>query len=160
MKSATIFLIILGLCISAIGGVFTFLMWKSYERAVDQRTWPQVEAVILASEMEQWRHDEFSPQEYRFNVLYGYEWEGEAKTSERFGVRGNPSYNKSPKIEKKLEEFPAGAKVMAYVNPEDPDYAILQPDSKAAGYSIWFPMLFFFGGLVIAGRAVVKFWKG
>lgn len=156
MKAATIFLVILGVCTSSIGGLFTFLMWKSYERAVDQRAWPQVEAMILSSEMEGWQHDEFSPREYRLNLLYGYEWEGEAKTSERFSVRGNPSYNKRKKIESMVENFPVGRTVMAYVNPEDTDFTILKPDSKAPGYSIWFPMLFLFGGLVMAVRAVIK----
>ncbi|WP_411827086.1 DUF3592 domain-containing protein [Luteolibacter sp. AS25] len=156
MKFATIFLILLGLCISAIGGLFTVLMWKSYERAVDQRGWPQVEAVVLSSEMEEWQHDEFSPKEYRLNLLYGYEWEGEAKTSERLSVRGNPSYNKSGKVQGMLKEYPTGGRVMAYVNPGDPNFAILMVDSKAAGYSIWFPMLFLLGGLVIAVSAIVK----
>ena len=63
MKAATIFLVSLGLCISAAGGIFAFLMWQSYERAVDQNGWPQVEAVVLSSEVEEWLHDEFSPRE-------------------------------------------------------------------------------------------------
>lgn len=156
MKGSTIFLVLLGLCVSAIGGLFTVLMWKSYVRAVDQRGWPQVEAVILSSEVEEWKHDEFSPQEYRFNVLYGYEWDGEAKTADRVTARGNPSYNKRAKPSDMLEQWPAGTKTTIFVNPEDPDFTILKPDSKAAGYSIWFPMLFVIGGLGITVRAAVK----
>jgi hypothetical protein len=43
---------------------------------------------------------------------------------------------------------------MVYVNPADVNFAMLKPDSKAAGYSIWFPMLFVIGGLGIALRAI------
>ena len=156
MKGSTVFLILLGLVIAAIGGLFTFLMWKSYGRAVEQRSWPQVDALILSSEVEEWKHDEFSPMEYRLKILYGYEWDGEAKTGERYDFRGNANYNKRDKIEAMVEKLPAGTKTKAYVNPEDPDFAMLKPDSKAAGYSIWFPMLFVVGGLGVAIRAVVK----
>jgi hypothetical protein len=45
---------------------------------------------------------------------------------------------------------------MAFVNPAEPDFAVLKPDTKATGYSIWFPLLFVVGGLGIAGRAIVK----
>ena len=156
MKAATIFLVSLGLCISAAGGIFTFLMWQSYERAVDQNGWPQVEAVVLSSEVEEWLHDEFSPREYRLKILYGYEWEEEAKTGERYGFRGNPYYNKRNKVAALVEDFPTGKKIRIFINPENPDFTIIKPDSKAPGYSIWFPLLFVVGGLGISGRAI---WK-
>lgn len=156
MKSSTIFLVLLGLSVSAIGGLFTVLMWNSYARAVDQRSWPQEEALILSSEVEEWKHDEFSPQEYRFTVLYGYESDGVAKTGDRVTARGNPSYNKRKKPQEMLEKWPVGTKASVYVNPADPDFTILQPDSKAAGYSIWFPLLFVVGGLGISVRALLK----
>ena len=156
MKGSTIFLVFLGLSVSAIGGLFTALMWNSYSRAVEQRSWPQVEAMILSSEVEDWKHDEFSPTEYRFNVLYGYETEGEAKTGDRVTARGNPSYNKRQKPDRMHEEWPVGTKTKIYMNPDDPDFTILKPDSKAAGYSIWFPMLFVVGGLGISVQALLK----
>jgi hypothetical protein len=39
------------------------------------------------------------------------------------------------------------------VNPHDPDFAVLKPDSLAPGYSIWFPALFVIGGLGMTVRA-------
>ena len=156
MNASTVFLISLGLVIASVGGLFTFLMWKSYERAVEQRGWPQVDAMVLSSEVEEWQHDEFSPKEYRVKILYGYEWEGERKTGERYGFRGNPNYNKRNKVEGIVGNFPAGETTKVFVNPEDPDFTILKPDSKAAGYSIWFPMLFVVGGLGISVRALTS----
>lgn len=156
MKASTVFLVLLGLTVAAIGGLFTVLMWKSYARAVDQRSWPQAEAIILSSEVEEWLHDEFSPKEYRLKLLYGYEWKGEAKTGERYDFRGNASYNKREKSDGIVKSLPAGARTIVYVNPSDPDFTMLKPDSKAAGYSIWFPMLFVVGGLGIAYKAVRK----
>lgn len=160
MKASTVFLVMLGIVIAAVGALFTALMWKSYERAAEQRDWPQVDAVVLESEMEEWQHDEFSPKEYRMKILYGYEWEGERKTGDRFGFRGNPKYNKRNKVEDLVESFPEGERISIYVNPEDPNFTIIKPDSKAAGYSIWFPLLFVVGGLGIAVKAVARAMRG
>ena len=49
---------------------------------------------------------------------------------------------------------------MVYVNPADVNFTMLKPDSKAAGYSIWFPMLFVIGGLGIAIRAIRSELRG
>lgn len=154
MKGSTVFLVMLGLVIAVVGGLFVWLMGMSYMRAVEQRDWPQVEGVVLSSEIEEYKHDEFSPMEYRMNILYGYEWQGVRKTGERYGFRGNPKYNKRNKIAGMVEAFPSGKKITVYVNPADKNFTILKPDSKAAGYSIWFPMLFVIGGLGIAVRAI------
>lgn len=154
MKSSTVFLVLFGLVIALIGGFFTAWMWDSFQRASAMHDWPQVEAVILSSEIDERRHDEFSAKEYQVKLLYGYEWLGEAKTAERLTARGNPWSKELARPEKELEKFPAGTKTMAYVNPADPDFAVLKPDSKAAGYSIWFPLLFVAGGLGITVRAL------
>jgi Protein of unknown function (DUF3592) len=154
MKGSTVFLVMLGLVIAGVGGLFTWLMGMSYMRAVEQRDWPQVEGVVLSSEIEEYKHDEFSPMEYRMKILYGYEWKGERKTGDRYGVRGNPKYNKQDKIAELVETYPVGKKIRVYVNPADANFTMLKPDSKAAGYSIWFPMLFVIGGLGIALRAI------
>lgn len=155
MKSSTVFLVLFGLVTALIGGLFTALMWDSYQRASAMHSWPQTEAVILSSGIGERRHDEFSAKEYRVKLLYGYEWQGEAKTGELLTARGNPWSKELARPDRELEKFPAGMKTIAYVNPADPDFAVLKPDSKAAGYSIWFPLLFVAGGLGIVVRALL-----
>lgn len=154
MKGSTVFLVLLGLAVAAIGALFAALMWNSYQKAVDQRSWPKVEAVVLSSEVKETQHDEFSPREYQLEILYGYEWKSERLTSERYGVRGNPKYKDRARIESLVKTLPEGMRTHAFVSPEDPSFAILKPDSKAAGYSIWFPLLFVVGGLGIVFRAL------
>lgn len=156
MKASTVFLVLFGLITVGIGGLFTALMWDSYQRASAMHAWPQTQALILSSEIEERKHDEYSAKEYRVKLLYGYEWKGEAKTGERIVARGNPWAKERARAERQLEKFPEGMKTMAFVNPAQPDFAVLKPDTKAAGYSIWFPLLFVVGGLGIAGRAIVK----
>ena len=147
---------ILGFAVAGIGAVFTALMWDSFQRASAMHAWPQAEAVILSSEIEERKHDEYSAKEYRVKLLYGYEWKGEAKTGERIVARGNPWAKERARAERQLEMFPEGMKTMTFVNPAHPDFAVLKPDTKAAGYSIWFPLLFVVGGLGISVRAILR----
>jgi hypothetical protein len=156
MKASSVFLVIFGLVIAGIGALFTALMWDSYQRASAMHAWPQVEAVMLSSEIEERMHDEYSAKEYRVKLLYGYEWKGEAMTGELIVARGNPWAKERARAERQLEDFPEGMKTMAFVNPEKPEIAVLKPDSKAAGYSIWFPLLFVVGGMGISVRAIFR----
>jgi hypothetical protein len=113
-----------------------------------------VQGVVISSEIGEYRYNEFSSKEYSLIIRYGYDWKGDRKTGERYGFRGNPKYNKRNKIEDLMSDYPVGEKVTVYVNPADENFTMLKPDSKAAGYSIWFPMLFVVGGLGIALRAI------
>jgi hypothetical protein len=154
MKSSCVFLVIFGLVTAGIGGLFTALMWDSYQRASAMHAWPQAEAVILSAEVEERQHDEFSAKEYRLKLLYGYEWKGEGMSGELLTARGNPWSKDLARIKRELDKFPVGMNTRAFVNPAEPDYAVLKPDSKAAGYSIWFPLLFVAGGLGITFKAI------
>jgi hypothetical protein len=48
------------------------------------------------------------------------------------------------------------SKVEAYVNPDDPTEALLEHETKAPGYSIWFPAWFLVGGLMVFFRALLN----
>jgi hypothetical protein len=62
-KAGRWFLVFTGMALVLIGGVFVWLMARSFLRAQEMRTWPEVECVILVSELEERRHDEPSPSE-------------------------------------------------------------------------------------------------
>ncbi len=147
------FLGLLGFTVTAIGAVFFYLMLHSYLRAAEQRDWPQVEGIILESELEEFQENDFSGLEFRPQILYGYEYLGQRKTGERLSLRGTPSYNKRNKVEAIVADFSAGKHVPIYIDPSEEDFAVLELDSKAAGYSIWFPGLFILGGIGIFVRA-------
>lgn len=152
-RAGRIFLVLLGLCLALIGGIFVWLMGRSFLRAYEMRSWPEVPCVILSSEMDERRNDPNSPLEYRQNLSFGYTWDGVARTGDRITLRGNPWSSKPNLVEKRAAEWPVGKKTVCRVNPQNPDFAVLKPDSLAPGYSIWFPTLFVVAGLVIAVRA-------
>lgn len=149
------YLAFLGLSLALIGGVFVWLMARSYLRAREMRSWPEVACVILTSELEERRHDTNSPLEFRHDLSFGYQWQDQPRTGDHLTLRGNPWSSKRKLMESRLKEYPVGATTTCRVDPENPDFAVLKPDSLAPGYSIWFPALFVIGGLGIAVRAVV-----
>ena len=146
----------LGLSLVFIGSLFVWLLGRSYLRAKEMRSWPQVECVILSSEIQERIHDPQSPREYRQDVVFGYQWQGEARSSDRISLRGSPWTSKRNLMEKRAAEYPVGMKTTCWISPQDPDFAVLKPDSLAPGYSIWFPGLFVAGGLGIVFRSLVS----
>lgn len=154
-RGGRLFLAAIGLSVAMLGALFIWLMARSYLRAREMRAWPEVPCVILDSEIEQRIHDPQSLPEYRLDVSFGYEWQGQPRTGDHLSLRGNPWSSKREVAQKRLAEFPAGTSTTCRVDPANPDFAVLKPDSLAPGYSIWFPALFVIGGLGIAARALL-----
>lgn len=144
----------IGLSVALAGGLFTALLWRSFAHAREMAHWPEVECRILRSEVGERSIDPNAPVEYHFEVLYGFRWQEKHHTSERYDSRGGAWSGDRERIEKLIEKYPVGSSAICRVNPAQPEAAVLKPDSKAAGYSIWFPMLFVIGGLGIAIGAV------
>ncbi len=147
------FLAILGLLVALLGGLFIWLMARSFLRAREMRAWPEVACVIIISELEERRHDENSPAEFRLDLSFGYEWQGVPHTGDHLTLRGSPWSSKRERADERAAEFPVGKKTTCWVDPANPEFAVLKPDSLAPGYSIWFPALFVVGGLGITFRA-------
>lgn len=148
------YLACLGLSLVLVGGVFVWLLGRSYLRAREMRQWPEVACVILSSELVERRHDVNSPLEFRHDLSFGYEWQGQARTGDHLTLRGNPWSSKRKMMEGRIKEFPVGKTTTCRVDPTNADFAVLKPDSLAPGYSIWFPGLFVIGGLGIVLRAI------
>jgi hypothetical protein len=144
----------IGLATALLGALFFGLMLRSFLRAGEMRKWPEVPCVILVSEIEQRRHDPHSPVEARHVVSFGYEWEGQPRTSGRLSLRGSPWSSKAGVTERRVAAYPVGMRTTCWVKPDEPDFAVLQLDSLAPGYSIWFPALFVIGGLGIVVRSL------
>lgn len=151
-------LVATGLFTALIGLLFVWLMARSYVRAREMRAWPEVKCVILGNTIEERVHDPQSPREFRVDVEFGYEWQGVPRAGDHLTLRGNPWTSKRELAEKRAAEYPPGKTTTCRVNPRDPDFAVLKPDSLAPGYSIWFPALFVIGGLGMALRAALR-WQ-
>lgn len=141
-----IFLCSIGLSLILAGGVFEWLLVRSYQHAKESRSWPQVEALVLHSEIDE-RLFTGSPREYRLNLLYGYSFEGGEESSNQYSPRGSKWTKDESSVEKLRDTYPVGSTHPVWVNPAAPEIAILKHDTKAAGYTLWFTALFIIGGL-------------
>lgn len=143
----------LGLCV--IAGTFLWLMGRSYLRAREMTQWPQVPCLILRSEVAEHRLGGTVPPQYKFSVLYRYEFNGQDYECDRFALRGSMPRSEPSAAEELVQQYPLGSRQQCWVNPQQPQMALLQLDSRAAGYSLWFPGLFFIGGLGM----IIGAWK-
>lgn len=147
---------VIGLLLALSGGVFTWLLGASFGRAREMDQWQQTECVILESEFRERQIGQAVPTEYRFGLLFGYEFEGEPYSSETYDLRGNAWVKDRVRIQILLQTFQAGSKQTCWVNPEKPEQAVLKKETKAPGYSIWFPILFVVGGLGVIVKAALS----
>ena len=157
-NAGNIYLIFLGFLLFLMGAGFMAIMWVGYQRASLSRVWTETPCVILRSSI---RTEERTLEriEYQWDGEYAYTFNGSDYRTTKFGVRSNKWSSQRDRIEEIVEQFPAGEARVCYVNPDDPNIAILKHDSKAAGYNVWFPGLFAIGGLGMMVGAVRKWNK-
>ncbi|MFC4993944.1 DUF3592 domain-containing protein [Rubritalea tangerina] len=124
---------------------------------MDTRKWVETPCLVVQSEVEKRSAKHIAP-EYRWLVTYTYQYEGKHYTSALFKPideeRGQRWGKSIEKVKKRIEEYPIDLQTTCYVNPDEPELAVLEHDTKAAGYSIWFPALFSIGGIGMMVGAV------
>lgn len=142
-----LYLALIGLSLAVLGAVFVGILWRGYVRAAETREWSTVPAVIVISEVKERQLGVNIPTEYTHKLSYEYVVDGKSYLGERSKRRENPFYKEKAKIEAEVEKWALGSEVNSYVNPDDANESVLAHDTKAPGYSIWFPALFFVGGM-------------
>jgi len=152
-NAGSYYLAAIGLAVALVGAVFVYLLWNSYSRALATREWNETDCLIIKSKIVE-RSQQHVTTEYSWDVEYLYDFEGESYSGNLYTLRGSKwnSYQKSAFA--LMKQYPLDDKAVCFVNPAVPSEAILKHDSKAAGYSIWFPMLFVVGGLGITVSAL------
>jgi len=151
-----LYLAFIGLALAVLGGAFVLILGRGYLRAKETRGWEKVPAVVVVSQIGERRLGRDVPVEFTHELVYEYELDGKIYRHDRLMRRENPYFKEEGKIAPEVERLKVGSRVQAYVNPENPGVAVLEHDTRAAGYSIWFPGLFLVGGLGVFGRALFK----
>lgn len=143
----------MGLFLAAAGVLFSAVLWRSYQRAMETRAWVETPCRIVSSIVLSDHPTPHSPLAYRLGLQYAYEFKG----TPHLGTKVRRVEGQTPhkdKIEALAVEYPSGRETLCFVNPAEPAEAILQHATKAALYSIWFPLLFVLGGGMMAWRAL------
>ena len=145
-QSGRLWLCTMGLFLIVAGSFFAWRMWLSYEKAQTTRLWPQVSCRIVSSRIVSERPTPHSDPAHRVEVRYEYELNGGKHISTRIRqVEAAPTLHFDDAVQKQ-QLYPTGSRQTCWVNPAAPDEAVLQHGSRAALYSIWFPLLFVLGG--------------
>ena len=154
-RSGSRWLLGMGLVLAVAGGVFTWVLWTSYQRAEVTRRWPEVPARVLSSQVGREQATPNSPTKFLVQVRYEYQWQGQRYESGRFRRVDGPMSDEDKALQIR-ETYTPGAQITCWVNPQEPAFAILKHETRAGLYSIWFPLLFVAGGLKMAWDAVRK----
>jgi hypothetical protein len=113
----------LGLII-LIGMGSAFSLWETLR----SRSWIETPCTIKLSQM-----DRKTSGKMYWNVVYAYKFEGQEYSSKRFEILEFDSAHWSP-IADLVDQFPPGRASVCYVNPSDPETAIL---SKRVRRFVW-----------------------
>ncbi|MEM9481769.1 MAG: DUF3592 domain-containing protein [Verrucomicrobiota bacterium] len=140
---------VLGLFVAAIGLVFCIALFNGWLRAEETRKWVLADAIITHSELREGQFSPTSPQTFSYHIEYTYVVDGKGYQSEQV-KRVNKKSSHRHRIEKYVERYPVGKATEAFVNPNDPTKSVLEHDTRAVLYTIWFPGLFVVAGLGIA----------
>ena len=144
--SGRLWLASMGLFIAAAGLVFMWVLWTAWQRSEETRRWLPLPCQIISSRVSQERPTPSSNPAYRAVVKYRYTFQNQEMTGTRIKRVDIPSQHEEV-VRQKLSPYPVGKELTCYVNPAQPDQAVLLHDTRAALYSIWFPGLFVVGGL-------------
>ncbi|WP_395735553.1 DUF3592 domain-containing protein [Prosthecobacter sp.] len=135
-----------GVFLIVAGSFFSWRMWLSYKEAQITRQWLQVSCRILSSRVVSERPTPHSDPAHRAEVRYEYEVNGVKHSGMRIRkVEAAPTLHLE-NARQKQQKYPPGSEQVCFVNPAAPDEAVLEHASRAALYSIWFPLLFVLGG--------------
>ncbi|WP_009959258.1 DUF3592 domain-containing protein [Verrucomicrobium spinosum] len=145
----------MGLFLAVMGAIATWVLWHAYQRAEETRHWQPVEAVVIMSQLITNRPSPHSPLGYRAEIHYRYTVGEKTYTGTKV-ERVEGASNKQDKPMAKVRQFPVGHVITCYVNPDHPETAILQHASRAALYSLWFPLLFVVGGFGMMVSAFLR----
>ena len=143
----------MGLFLVLAGMLFTWVLWRAYQRAEETRSWVETPCTIVQSSLHSERPTPGSNLSYRPEIRYAYEFNGRTFIGRNIKrVDGRSAHEE--RVRSTLAQYPAGLQTVCHVNPQSPWEAVLLHGTRAALYSIWFPLLFVAGGFGMIWNAL------
>jgi len=145
-----VFPLCIGAVLALIGAGFCFWLVSGYLRVRETYDWAETTCEITDARIVKSRFSKNSPVTYELKVEYRYSADGEERSSSSIRRRAGSKRKQSKAyVEEVAQQYAEGTSHSCFVNPENPDEAVLEHDTKAVGYVIWFPGLFLVGGIGI-----------
>lgn len=125
-------------------GIFYAIALKPALKAQAAKTWDKIPATVISSEVGSHRSDDGTT--YSIDIEYQYTYKGHTYYSDEYDFFSMSSSGYSGKKEV-VDKYPSGKRFYCYVNPEDPNEAVI---SRELGLMILiglFPLIFVVIGL-------------
>ena len=150
--AARLWTVALGLMLAAAGAATCWFLWAAYQKACETDHWVRTPCEVTGTHVDDSKFTQHGMVKFTLLVSYRYEFDGETRVSDKI-KRLPVTSSSTKKIDKLIRKYPTGMQTTCLVNPDDPDDAILKPNTKAPLYTMWFPGIFVLGGIgiVIAG---------
>jgi hypothetical protein len=161
--SARLLKIGLGASLMAAGLAVTVLLFIPWRRAKETHAWTKTPCVIVESYAREVQSGDLTHTTHRVFLRYRYSLGGKEYTGTKWrrityaGEEDESLSRKTPhasEAEKLVEKYPAGTATVCWVNPGAPEEAVLEHQTTAAIYTLWWPMLFAVGGAGIVWSAL------
>lgn len=144
---------LLGIALAGAGAFFCWWLGKAWERARAMDAWLEVPAEVVSARLDTYRFNQFSEEEFVPVVRYRYAVAGKSYEGDRIRRVPVRSANRQS-AERWLKRYRAGDSVTAYVDPENPEQAVLKKNSKAALLAMVLPLGVVLAGLRLSWNAV------
>jgi hypothetical protein len=129
------------------GAAFLAFLLPPIVRVFAARSWAPVDATIIFSRVQE---DRVEGPTYGVDVLYGYDYRGRHFVSNRYALMGGTSTGRASKAAI-VARFAPGAQVKAWLNPSDPQFAVLDRGFQWSMLWVLLPLVFVLigiGGLI------------
>ena len=136
-------------------GLFYFIFVRPVGRIIAARSWQETPCTIVSSSVGESSDSDGTT--YRVDITFAYTAGGVERQSHRydFSEGSSSGYDGKKAV---VDRYPAGSRTICYVDPENPELAVLNRDFSA-GYLIGlFPLIFLFVGL--GGLIWAVPWRG
>ncbi len=142
-----------GAALLIIGTIATILLYRAGQRAMETRSWTPTPCQIIDARLEE-AGDRMTA-DYRVYLTYRYTTAGADHTGTKWrrityqGPRADAISRKTSRREEAdalLAQYPPGTNAQCHVNPNKPTEAVLEHQTKAPFYTLWWPALFAIGG--------------
>lgn len=143
----------MGVFLALAGLLFTWVLWRAFTLAETTRAWVETPCLIVSSRVQSERPSPNSNLAHRAEIRYAYEFAGKTWTGTRI-KRVDSATGHEERVRAVVAEYPAGRRTVCHVNPARPEEAVLRHGTRAALYSIWFPLLFVAGGIGMTWNAL------
>lgn len=142
----------MGVAVTAMGALFVWYLWAAWDKARGMDDWVEVPCEVISASIDDTETDRHGNVKFTLVVQYRYRFEDRPFLGDR--IKRLPISSSSPrKIDRQLERYPVGMETVCWVNPDQPEEAVLKRSTKAPLYTIWFPMIFVVGGLGMIAAA-------